>query len=409
MQLQNDESEEALCVRLGAGTETAPEILRALAREGSVTVRAAVAMNAAAPADADQQLANDGDERSRALLARKLAIRAPGMAAPEAGKAGLSGTDRQAMDALVVLTADRAVRVRAAIADVVKQMPDAPRTLILQLARDTVVAVSDPIIRLSPVLEPDDLLRLLADPPNVVATLSVAQRPNLSEAVSDAIAATADSTAIRALLSNNSAAIREATLDALIAIAPSNTEWHSPLVNRPVLPARSARALSEIVANQLLETLVNRPDLDPDVTSDLRHRLAARLDPQPVMPVGQHEPTAEEALAEAQALHREGALYEETVIEAVRRGEARRVAAMLAVAANVPLSVIDRAASLRSAKGVISLVWQAGFSMRIAGPLQAMLAHLAPSAILHAGPGGAFPLAAEEMRWQLDFLKRMRR
>ena len=176
-----------------------------------------------------------------------------------------------------------------------------------------------------------------------------------------------------------------------------------------MLPARSARALSEIVANQLLETLVNRPDLDPDVTSDLRHRLAARLDPQPVMPVGQHEPTAEEALAEAQALHREGTLYEETVIEAVRRGEARRVAAMLAVAANVPLSVIDRAASLRSAKGVISLVWQAGFSMRVAGPLQAMLAHLAPSTILHAGPGGAFPLAAEEMRWQLDFLKRMRR
>ena len=372
-------------------------------------VRAAVAMNAAAPADVDQQLAIDGDERIRALLARKLAIRAPEMAEPGASHSEPAGTSRQAMDALVALTADRAVRVRAAIADVVKQMPDAPRTLILQLARDSVVAVSDPIIRLSPVLEPDDLLRLLADPPNIVARLSVAQRPNLSETVSDAITATADRAAIRALLSNKSAVIREATLDALIALAPSNTDWHSPLVNRPLLPAHSARALSKIVVNQLLETLVNRPDLDPDVTADLRHRVAVRLDPQPVMPVSQHEPTAEEALAEAQALHRAGALYEETVIEAVCRGEARRVAAMLAVAAGVPLSVIDRAASLRSAKGVISLVWQAGFSMRIAGPLQSMLAHLAPAAILQAGPGGGFPLASEEMRWQLDFLKRLRR
>lgn len=82
---------------------------------------------------------------------------------------------------------------------------------------------------------------------------------------------------------------------------------------------------------------------------------------------------------------------------------------MLAVAADVALSVVDRAVSLRSAKALISLVWEAGFSMRVAGPLQAMLTHLAPSAILSPGPGGAFPLATEEMRWQLDFLKRMGR
>jgi hypothetical protein len=396
MQLTED-IEEAICVRLGAATETAPEVLSTLAREGSVTVRAAVAMNMAAPPDVDRRLASDRDERVRALLARKLAGQGP------------AGPDRQALEALVALAADAAVRVRATIADVVKRMPEAPRALILQLARDAVEAVSDPIIRLSPVLQPDDLLRLLANPPSLVTARSVARRPNLNEAISDAVAATADSAAIRALLSNSSAAIREATLDALVAMAPSNAEWHSPLVNRPALSARAARALSEIVATQLLETLANRPDLDLAVTGDLRHRLAERLAPPPEPPPAGIEPTAEEALDEAYALCRDGRLTEEAVVEAVQRGEARRVAAMLAVAADVPLAVIDRAASLRSAKGMISLIWQAGFSMRIAGPLQAMLAHLAPSAILPAGPGGAFPLAAEEMRWQLDFLQRMRR
>ena len=35
------------------------------------------------------------------------------------------------------------------------------------------------------------------------------------------------------------------------------------------------------------------------------------------------------------------------------------------------------------------------------------IAIVAPDAVLTPGPGGSFPLAVEEMRWQLDFLSRM--
>jgi hypothetical protein len=69
--------------------------------------------------------------------------------------------------------------------------------------------------------------------------------------------------------------------------------------------------------------------------------------------------------------------------------------------------VVDRASTLRSAKGMVSLVWKAGFTMRVAVALQTLLARLAPDAVLTAGPGGGFPLAVEEMRWQLEFLARM--
>ena len=397
-----DETEESLCVRLAAGAGTAPDILRTLSREGAVTVRAAVAMNMAAPADVNQMLARDSDDRVRALLARKLAGQVPNMMAP--GQVSLQGHD-----ILAALAEDAAVRVRSAIADVVKQMPEAPRALILLLARDAVVVVSDPIIRLSPVLTPDDLLSLLASPTTAATAVSVAHRPNLSEVIADAVATTADSAAIRALLANRSAAIREATLDALIASAPAHTDWHSPLVDRPVLPAHAARALAEIVATQLLETLSNRADIDPALAMDLRHRLDERLAPTKQAVSLPADLTADEAMDQAHAMRADGRLTEDLVIEAVQRGETRLAAAMLAAAANVPLSVIDRAASLRSAKGLISLVWEAGFSMRVAESLQAMLGQLAPSAILPAGPGGAFPLASEEMRWQLDFLKRMGR
>jgi len=83
--------------------------------------------------------------------------------------------------------------------------------------------------------------------------------------------------------------------------------------------------------------------------------------------------------------------------------------AMLAVAAGVPASVVDRAATLRSAKALVSLVWRAGFSMQVAGPLQSLLARTSPDTVLRGGPSGAFPLAIDEMRWQIDFLMRMGR
>ncbi len=80
------------------------------------------------------------------------------------------------------------------------------------------------------------------------------------------------------------------------------------------------------------------------------------------------------------------------------------MAAMLAVAAGVPLPIVDRAAAMRSAKALVSLVWKAGYSMRVASAVQALLGQLPPGAILHAGPDAGFPLGPEEMAWQIDFL-----
>ena len=396
--------DEAVRVRLGASPETPPEVLRVLAADASVTVRAAVAMNGEAPAEADQALAGDADERVRMLLARKLAELTPALGAAERDR-----LREQAFDLLARLVEDEAVRVRAAIAEAVKEMPDAPKELILRLARDTAMPVADPVIRLSPLLTPEDLLGLLAWPPAPETVAAVARRPHLTEAVSDAVAATADTAAIRALLGNDSAAIREATLDSLIAQSALHAEWHEPLVHRPALPLAATRALSEIVSTQLLDILASRADLDPVLAGDLRRRLAERLARSEQADRREPEFTAEQAMWQAQSLAADGRLSEEVLIQAAQRGEARLASALLAVGAGMPLSVVDRAASLRSAKGLVSLCWKAGFSMRVAGPLQSLLARIPPSSVLQPGPGGNFPLAVAEMRWQLEFLGRMGR
>ena len=76
-------------------------------------------------------------------------------------------------------------------------------------------------------------------------------------------------------------------------------------------------------------------------------------------------------------------------------------------AAELPAAVVDRATTLRSAKGLVALVWRAGFSMRVAGPLQSLLARLSPENVLRPSSSGGYPMAVEEMRWQIDFLSRM--
>ncbi len=396
-------AEEAKRVRQSADEHAAPEVLQALASDRSVTVRAALALNPAATRQVNRILAQDPDERVRILLARRLAGLLPNLAAEEQLQ-----LQRQTYETLTALVADVAVRVRAAVADVLKDLPQAPRALILQLAQDQAVMVSAPIIRFSPLLTAEDLLSLIAEARSAGTVMAVAGRPGIDSRVSDAIAATADSAAIRALLCNRTAQIREATLDALIVRAGDHLDWHEPLVHRPALPSRAVRALAEIVASHLLEVLAQRADLPPDLAEELRTRFAARLSAGESA-ARRREPTMDEALAGAHALARAGRLTEDAALEATRQGDTRAAAALLAVAAGVPLSVVDRAASLRSAKGLVSLAWRAGFSMHVAGALQTLLGRLGPDATLAAGPDGSFPLAIEEMRWQLEFLGRMGR
>lgn len=392
--------DEATRVRLGASVTTSAETFGVLAVDPSVTVRAAVAMNPATPERAHRLLAQDSDERVRSLLARKLAALIPRLTLDER-----HALETRTLTLLTQLVQDEAVRVRAAIADVVKEMHGVPRELILRLAWDSALPVSEPVIRLSPLLSAEDLLALLAEPPTPGVAKAIAGRRGLAPSVSDVLAASVDCEAVGALLDNGSAAIREATLDALIARAQSNQDWQEKLVRRPTLSARAARALSEIVATQLLSTLASRGDLDPAITHELHQRLHERAG-TPDTGDTQKPPRLEEALDRARALAEQGGLNEAAVLAAAQRGEARMCSAMLAVAAQVPVSVVERASTLRSTKGLVSLIWKAGFSMKVSGPLQVLLCRVGPDAVLRELARGGFPLAVDEMRWQLEFLQR---
>ena len=298
-------------------------------------------------------------------------------------------------------------QLREAIPDLLQDLAAAPCPEMLAALDAAALSTAEPLLRLLPLLTADDLMALIAAAPGTGAARMVPARPRLSSGDAEALAQAAATTTARTLLASERTAVREATLDVLIAREAGHPEWSAPLVHCPALPPRAARALSGLVAWQMLDVLADCPEVNPALCDELRARLQRRLSGQ--LPHPFLEPSSEEAVQAAHRLKRAGVLAEAVVLAAGRRGEARLVAAMLSVAAGVPISAVNRAMALRSTKGLLSLIWRGGFSMALAAPVQSLLARVPPDAMLAAAPDGGFPLGVEEMRWHLQFLSRVGR
>ena len=156
-------------------------------------------------------------------LAAKIARVAPDLSAAEQNKA------RDATyEALELLAEDQITKVRKILSEALKDIANAPPDVIKTLALDTEIEVSGPVLEFSPVLTDDDLIQIIEAGPAKGGLNAISKRTQVSEGISDAIVHTDNIEAIADLLSNDSAQIREATLDDLIENAPDVGLWHAP-------------------------------------------------------------------------------------------------------------------------------------------------------------------------------------
>jgi uncharacterized protein (DUF2336 family) len=354
---------------LAASRGTSPEMLTFLAADPAPEVRAAVAANRATPPQAGLLLADDEDAAVRSALARRVATLAPGLA-------------RDAQDRLARFTAatlsrlveDAEVEVRAALSDAVAGLEEAPRELILRLARDTELPVAAPVLRLSPLLTDADLVALVQAPPAAFTRRSVAERRGLSEPVAEAVAETEDAPAIAVLLANPSAAIREETLDRLAAGAAGEPDWQAALVRRPLLPPGALRLLAALVAEQFVEALAARPDLPQGLAAALRERL---------VPLSASQQAAREA---------------------ARSGDRDTLSALLAAGAGISPGRLDAALALRSPRVVAALCWKAGWQPWLGVEVQLALG-VAAAQLVRPNAEGGWTLPESELRWQIELLE----
>jgi len=395
-----------------------PEILFYLAGDPAPEVRKAIAHNKATPARAYIELAKDSNDEIRSDLAEKIAALAPKLTAYEVDR-----VQSYAYQALEILASDQLANVRTILADTLKDVAKAPEELINRLARDSELSVACPVLEHSPVLRDEDLLDIISSGISSGALGAISSRKTVSSLVSDAIVETHDVPAITTLLCNDSAQIREDTLDQLVEESRDVKDWQAPLVNRPLLSNHAAQRLAEFVAGSLLDSLKRRKDLSARTLSVVREEVNRRIKQKqntagatcaPKADVGGNADLRQEYAwlfqqpphVIAQNLKRMNRLTTQVIVNALMESDNDFVIAALAENAGMHLSVAQRMIAMRSARGVVALCWKAGIDAQTAVRIQAKVAHIPADDIMRANEG-VYALADEELQWQLDFFNDM--
>lgn len=393
--------------QLAARNDIPPEILYYLAGDQDRQVRLVVAGNRAAPARANLLLTDDEDPEVRACLADKIALGEGDSAQQsQASKRTRSIT----LEVLDRLSRDRVSLVRAAIAEGLKELPNADPALVKRLARDLEIIVAAPILEYSPILGEEDLLDIIRSSPIEGALAAISRRSYVDAAVTDAIVASGEPQAITHLLYNANAQLQEHTLDALIARAEDRPEWHQPLIHRPELVDYGVSRLAEILADHLLQRLLERTDLPAQAGKEISAVVNARLRAK-LQEGGRALPTAYSAQAEARfkpflerarVLYEAGELNEATMMVALLTDHVDELVAGLAVCAGQPVRVVLEIVASQSARAIMALAWAAGLSARFAHELQLKIGRVPANSSLPARPDGGYPIPEVELRWQLE-------
>ena len=400
--LRGDNVDERMA--LASNPRTPPEFLYYLSEDPDVGVRRAVGENPSTPNKADANLSKDDDVSVRCAVARKIV------------GDGLDTDVRRDMwrmgfTILETLMRDSMVRVRRILAEALHSDGQAPRQVILGLARDTEEDIAAPVLRGSPVLSDDDLVTIIDDGLPDWAEEAIAVRENLSPDLADTLIKKGDAGVVAKLIANPGSAISTPALEQLVDRSETVNELQSPLVERKDMPGGMLSKLAKFVAQPLLKTLCGRKDLDQTSVQAINKSIEERDDKPDLRAVemdsgdeqsGTEASPADKAEARAQKLFSDGSLTDDVVALALDRWDNEFVIAALALRSGLPVDTIRRMVRVKSARTIVALSWKAGFSARFSMDLQRQLANILPTKIVNARDGVDYAPTIKEMEKQLS-------
>ncbi len=177
-------------------------------------------------------------------------------------------------DILFALAKDMEASVRAELSERFADHPAAPQELVNNLARD-VIEVARPLLERSMAFS-DKALAEIVRRRGAEHARVVAGRAELSETVSEAVAATRDDAALVALAKNDGAKLSRAALEHLVDHAEKCPELHEPLVERPELPPDLLNEMFFLVKATLKERIIARQETYDATTLEAAFSAAQR-------------------------------------------------------------------------------------------------------------------------------------
>lgn len=244
----------------------------------------------------------------------------------------LNDTERRiAEDIFRSLVKDTELRVREALSAQLKNCPDVPHDVALSLARD-VEAVSIPMLRSSEVLTDDDLIEILHGESDA-KQVAIAQRPEVSAELADAVIDTGNETAVARLVSNEGADLKEGSLDRVMADYQSCPAVSDSLSRRPNLPPAVQERMVSLLTEKMQSALAAGGNAPEDQMTNMLLQARERAT------VGLlHEGSSEEQLERlVEQMHVNGRLTASIILRAVAMGDVDFFEMALSRLARVPL------------------------------------------------------------------------
>ncbi len=194
---------------------------------------------------------------------------AAGKIAAQFGTGRLTEGERKiAEDIFKIMVQDVEEQVRSALSRQLKDASGLSHDLAKTLATDLSDAVAVPMLQFSSALSDADLVEIVRAQ-NAERTKAVAERPQVSTMVSDAIVEHGDEESVVALVSNTGAEISEKSLNKVVETYGDSPRVQNPLVHRPTLPMKIAEKLVARVADNLKSYLVQHHELPEQTATDL--------------------------------------------------------------------------------------------------------------------------------------------
>ena len=240
------------------------------------------------------------------------------------------------------LVADAEHEIRVRLAEKLSPFDWSPPNLINLLARDD-IEIARPVIAASPVLQDDDLVRILIDA-TIEHRIEVARRPYVGPGAVATILDQGEPEVLTALAGNDTAEVSPEGMERLVQASRRIAGMRSPLVRHPRLTTDMAEELYGWVGQVLRSAIVSRFRVDAkalDAALADAVREAWRGDPASFAPVDIEQEQMERRLIAK--LHLAGQLRTSYLLRALRERRLSLFEAALATLGDYPPAAVRAA------------------------------------------------------------------
>ncbi len=256
-----------------------------------------------------------------------------------------------AVDVVLEIIKRAPTGVRQQVSERLARDPQAPKVLVIALARDSDVSVAYPVLIESPVLDESDLVEILRESP-AEHRLGTLQRESLSESVAAVAVETGDPTVMRWLVENPGANISRNDMELIVQASRVEPELQKPLVNRADLPADLATKMQTFLPAELRQQMADRHRSDAPAADPIRVEPEKPVEVDPAKAAAAAAEAERRAMATALDLRKAGTLDVELLLQTIRAGKRIEFEAYFARYVRISLSAARKILAAQSGEGL---------------------------------------------------------